>query len=346
MALGLVVAQDIVNTTLTMYMRGAALAQTTADKPLLKALRAKQKTFPGGKDNVSSPVQGVFMSDTAGFFAGYAEDDALNFAQAQNVLRCSYPWRELHAGLIISETELKKDGISISDHQVTHEHAETDLIRLTGLLQNRLADYAESWARSVNRMLWLDGSQDAKAVPGVTSLLLEGAPAGSTGGLSRTTYVWWRNRNIQNITPSEANQTLSKTLRSELRFLRKYGGKPNLALCGSDFITALESEVQAKGLYTEEGFGKETNTDLGMATIVMRGLGKFEYDPTLDDLGLSKHCFIMDDRRLRLRPMTDEDNKRRTPERPYNYFVFLQSMTWTGTLEVTQLNACARYNVA
>lgn len=346
MALGLVVAQDIVNTTLDMYIRGAALAQTISDKPLLKALRGAQKSFPGGKQTVSSPVQGAFMSDTAGFFAGYSQDDALTFTQAQNVLRAAFPWREMHAGLIISETELKQDGISVEDHQVTQEHPDVDLIRLTGLLQNRLADYGESWARSVNKMLWLDGSQDAKAVPGVTSLITDAPNVGSTGGLARATYVWWRNRAQLNITPSEANQTLSKTLRSELRLLKRYGGKPNVSLAGSDFITALELEIQAKGLYSMEGFVAQGKNDLGMDNIYMRGLGMFQYDPTLDDLGRSKECYIYDDRRLRLRPMDGEDNKKRTPERPYNYFVFLQSMTWTGALEVTQLNAVAKYSVA
>ena len=85
---------------------------------------------------------------------------------------------------------------------------------------------------------------------------------------------------------------------------------------------------------------------MGMAKINMLGLGTFEYDPTLDDLGYSKRCYIMDTTKLRLRPMEGEDNKLAVPARPYNYAVFFKSMFWTGGLECTQLNANGVYEVA
>lgn len=72
----------------------------------------------------------------------------------------------------------------------------------------------------------------------------------------------------------------------------------------------------------------------------------FKYDPTLDDLGFSKRCYIFDSRRLRLRPMEGEENRMLDPERPYNYAVFIRSFLATCTLEVTQLNACGVYSVA
>jgi len=348
MALGLAVASDIANAALTFYVRGGTLLQTMQERPLLRILEAAKETFPGGKDNINLPVQGAVMSDTAGFFAGYTEDDAFTFTQAQNMLRAAYPWKELHAGLIISWTELKKDGVTVTDSMKTSDHSEVELTRLTSILQNRLQDYGESWARSMNSMLWNDGSQDAKAIPGMKSILTASSAVGTTGGLNRATYAWWRHRTLVGasaIAPSEANQTLSKRLRSELRQLRRYQGKPNQALAGNDFIEALEMEVQSKGIYTQEGFTNEGKTDLGMAKIRMRGLGTFEYDPSLDDAGQAKYCYIFDDRRVKLRPMEQEDNKILTPERPYNYAVFLRSMTYTGGLVCDQLNANGVYQV-
>src|SRR5438132_2131043 len=283
MALGLTVATDIANAALTFYVRGGALFQTMQERPLLRILDAAKETFPGGKDNVSLPVQGAFLSDTAGFFAGYTEDDALTFTQAQNILRAAYAWKELHAGLIISWTELKKDAVTVTDSMKTSEHSEAELTQLTKILQNRLEDFGESWARSMNSMLWNDGAQDAKAIPGVRSILTASSAVGTTGGLNRATYTWWRHRTLLGasaLTPSAANQIVSRTLRSELRQLRRYGGRPNQALCGSSFIEGLELEVQEKGIYTQEGFTNTGKTDLGMAKISMRGLGTFEYDPT------------------------------------------------------------------
>lgn len=345
MALGLVVASDIVNAALTFYVRGKEFAQTTQKKPLLGWLKEHAVEFPSGKDNVSSPVQGAFMSDTQGFFIGYSEDDALNFVQGQNLLRVSFPWKEQAANLIITWTELKKDGITVTDHQKTSEHSQREMTVLTGLLDNRLRDFAESWARAKNNMLWLDGTQDPKSTPGIRSLLQDagsGQPGQTIGGLSTTTYPWWnfiaRVGNLA-VQSDEAQQTLCKALRHDIIQLTRYtDGNDFMAFMGSGFWDALMSEVQAKGSYSLEGFTKESATDFGMATIRMKGLGTFKYDPTLDLMGRQKFCYIMDSKKLRWRPMTGETDKMLTPERPYNYLVFLRTMTDTSALEAVQLN--------
>lgn len=344
-SLNLFIAADLINTALAYYVRGKALSQTMEDRPLLKLMREKQKTFPAGNQQISEPVQGTYMSDTAGFFTGYQEDDQLAFTQAQNVLRIVWPWKEVHAGLIITHTELKKDGITITDGQKEKDHSDA-LTRLTGILENRLDDFGESWSRMMNRMLWLDGTQDPKQTPGLLSILTDTPAVGNTGGLNRANYWWWQHRTAVGanaITASADGQTLTRFLRSDLRMLKRYGGKPNKWLAGSEFINALELEVQQKGVYTQEGFTKEN--DLGMNKIKMLGLGTCEWDPTLDDLGFSKRSYIWDTNRIRLRPMQDEDNKLSTPERPYQYMVFLRSMTWTGAMVATQLNCNAVYEV-
>lgn len=343
--LGLSVANDIVNAALIMYMRGPTLSQTTEDKPLLRILSGASKDFPSGNLQISEPVQGTFMADQSGFFQPYTEDDALNLTQGQNILRASYPWKELAATLVITWTELKKDGISVTDDQGTREHSGVDLTRITGLMENRAADFVESWQRAMNFMCWRDGTQDAKTMPGLTAILTDVADSGVTGGLNRATYWWWRHRVSLNLAVSGANQSLTRFLQSDLRQLRRYGGKPNVALCGQDFINQLELEVKDKGQYSVEGFTNEGNTDIGMAKIRLLGLGTFEYDPTLDDLGRSKYCYVFDKSKIQLRPMTDEWNKIHIPARPYNYLIFLKTMTSTVGLTCKQLNCNAVYSV-
>lgn len=346
MSLGLSVANDIANAVLTFYARGAALNQTMQQRPLVGVLKSGQKTFPGGKDYVSEPIKGTYMSDTAGFLQGYSEDDTLSFAQAQNILRAQSPWKEVHAGLIITWTELKKDGITITDDAQTSEHADVALTRLSSLLEDRMEDFGESYSRQFNLMCWQDGTQDAKQMPGILSIFPDVTTTGTTEGLDRVTYSFWRHRVGLQIGVSEANQTLSKFLRRELIQLQRFGGRPTKALVGSDFLDALFVEIQAKGIYTQEGFAKNLDMGMGEGSIQMKGLGTFQYDPTLDAIGKSKYCYVFDTRRLKLRPMEGEDNKVLMPDRPYNYMVFLKDMTWTGALLSTQLNANGIYSVA
>lgn len=344
--LGLSVASDIALAALEFFIRGDAILQTIQDRPLLAFLNAGKETFPGGKQYISEPVQGAFMSDTPGFLVGYSQDDSLSFAQASNLLRAQFAWKEVHSGFIITHTELKQDGISVTDGEgtATSEHSEVALTRLTAILKNRVTDFTESWARANNTMLWQDGTQDAKQVPGVLALLLDDPTVGTVGGLSQATYTWWRSRANLTLVPSAENQTITKFLRNETRQLARYGGKPNKALCGSGFMDGLEQEVEKKGEYTVSGF--EKNNAIGIGSISIRGIGTFQYDPTLDTLGRSKYCYVFDSRRIKLRPMEGEDNKILEPTRPYNYMVLLKSMLNTEGLEVTQLNGQAVYALA
>lgn len=347
--LGLQVAQDLANVILQHYERGKTLMQTVQDRPLLRILMENQKDFPAGLQYISEPVQGAVMSDTPGFLQGYTEDQSLTFGQAQNILRAQYPWKEVAANLIITFTELKKDGITITDHQEESEHAGREIDILTDTLENRIMDFDESWDRTINLMYWQDGTQDALKVPGLQSIIIDNANQGTTGGLNRATYWWWQNRSLvgnNKLVASASDQTLTRRLRSEVRQLRRYGGKNFKLLCGSQFIDALELEVAEKGVYTMEGFKNEGATDTGMAVISMLGLGRFEYDPTMDDLGWGKRLVVLDPRRFRKRPMSGEDAKVSTPERPYQYMVWLHTKTHTAALECTQLNANAVYEVA
>lgn len=349
MALGLSVASDIASAALDFYVRGPVMAQTIQERPLLRILTAGKKTFPGGKALISTPVQINYMDSVSGFFAGYAEDDELVFKQASNILRAEYPWKEVHAGLIITWTELKKDSVHVTPDDSTRESSDAELTQLVKILENRLDDFGESWARKMNNMLWRDGTQDSKQVPGVLSILTDTPSTGTTGGLSRVTYPAWRHRTLigaNKILASAANQTLTQALRTEMVQLARYGGKPRYGLCGSGFLEALRLEVHAKGIYTQSGFAAGgRSTDLSMGAVQLDNV-TFEYDPTLDDLGLPKRCYLIDPKHLYLSPMDGEENKMVNPERPYNYAVFLKSMFWTGGLCANQLNCHGVYEVA
>lgn len=351
MAISAKTASDLAAASLVFYMRGVGKSQTTMDKPLLAWLQQNKQTFPGGGGQsklLSIPVQGAFMSDNAGFLQGIEGDETLSFTTNPAFTRSEWAWYEVHAGFFINWTELKIDGITIVDDKKggsVSDHADT-ATRITPILEQRLENFGESLMRAKNEMFWKDGSQDGQQVPGITSFLDEDPTTGTKGGIVRSTYAWWRHRVGLGKVPSAANSTLIKFLNSELIQLRKFGGKPNKALCGSSFLDALRDELVAKGYFTQEGFAGEKATDLGIGGLHISGMGKFEYDPTLDQLGKAKYCYIMDGRHIKLRPMVGEDDKVLNPERPYDQLVFIKSVTWTGALVCDQMNAHGVYSIA
>lgn len=341
---------NIASAALDFYIKGPAMAQSIQDRPALEAFKKAQKSFPGGKDNIRRNVKGDYTTA----FQGFSHDDTVNYANPANIKQVVYPWYELHAGISMTLTELKKDGISVVDSLNSDgviAHSDREMSAITNLLDDKLDDMAEGSARSMNEILWRDGTQSAKVYPGIQSIILTAPNSGVTGGLDRAGNVWWRNRALTAasgglITPSAAGQTLTKALRSEVRQLRRYGGRPSMILAGSGFIDALELEVAEKGIYTQEGFTNAGKLDIGLADISMRGVGRVQYDPTLDDLGFGKYAYFIDPKHLYLDVMEGEDMKTHAPARPPEKYVMYRGLTWTGGLVADMLNCHGVYQVA
>ena len=338
---------NIANAALDFHMdRGKVQSQTIQNKPLLRDLRAAQKTFPGGKENITVRVKGLYTTQIQGF----SGDDEVDYANPANIKEAAYPWKEIHAGIKVTMTELKKDGITITDSATgkgEQRHSERELTALANLLEDKLEDMDEGFDRGMHSMYWRDGTQDAKLVPGVRSFILN-TPTSATivGGIPQDVNTWWRNRAVLGIsTAAAANQLLVQTLQKEYRQLRRYGTPNHKFYAGSDLMDWFEQELRAKGNYTLEGWAKSGTIDASVADIAFKGK-TIEYDPQLDDEGLSKYLYVLDMKQIMPKVMEGEDMKRHNPARPENKYVIYRAMTWTGGLVCRQRNTSGVYSIA
>ena len=352
----------IVASALDFHVKSDAFAQAIQEKPLIGVLSKRQQTFPGGKGDITLPVTFQNTADIPAV-VGYEGNDSVAYSNPQNTRRVTYPWKEIHAGISVTLTELKIDGISVTDSvtgENTSKHSGRDATVLTNILKAKLDDMTEGWARSFNQMLWKDGVSTPKLVPGLSSLIQPGAAitggtdynaTGSTGSLSRATNVLWRNRSDK-FTYAAGSTNIIDGLRKEIRQLKRYGGKPTTILCGSGFLEKLEKEIHNKGFYSMTGFSKGTNT-VGMGATELLGVGEFVYDPTLDGLAdygdvggdgtRTNYCYLIDTEALQLYVMDGEDKKTHNPARPEDKYVIYKAMTWTGGLVAKQLNGSGVY---
>jgi hypothetical protein len=369
MALYPLTLDNIVASALDFHVKSDAFKQTIQEKPLIGVFTKRQQTFPGGKGDITLPIS--FQSELPAI-SGYQGDDQVSYSNPQNTRRVSYPWKEIHAGINVTLTELKIDGISVTDSvtgENTSKHSGRDATVLTNILKAKLDDMTEGWARGFNTMLWKDGTQNAKLVPGLSSFIKPGIEitggtvdlnnVGTTGGLSRAANPLWRNRSGKFW--YEAGKTnIIDGLRKEIRQLKRYGGKPTTILCGSAFLELLEKEIHNKGFYSMTGFSKGTNT-VGMGATELLGVGEFVYDPTLDDLpgynattngdvdgeesngNRSSFCYLVDTDAIQMYVMDGEDKKTHNPARPEDKYVIYKAMTWTGGMVAKQLSGCGVY---
>lgn len=334
------------NASIAYYLKGPAMAQTLQDRPFMKAMKSAQKTFPSGKE-IKGNVKGDYTSE----FMGYSYADKVTYKNPANIKQFTYDWTELHVGISVTHTELKQEGISVveSNGAELRRHSNRELTVITNIFDDKLDDMAEGSARSWNEMALRDGTQGAKIFAGLEHFVADDPTVGVTGGIDRATNVWWRNRALvgsNKITHSTSLQTLTKTLRSEVRQLRRYGGRPTIAIAGSGFIEKLEAEIHEKGAYTDSGFASNKATDITMADISMRGVGKIVYDPSLDDLGRTNFLYLVDPRHLYPMVMDGEDMTMHSPERPPEQYVLYRAITWTGTMMARRLNCHGVYEAA
>lgn len=341
---------NINNALLDFHMKGAADPQTIQNKPLWKALKSKQKTIPGGKELVTWPVKFDYTTTVSGF----SHDDTVGYENPANIKRASTNWKQLHAGIQFTGTELMHAGISIVDSMdggSTRNHAEKDKIELTNLFADKFDDMKEGIDRGMNNMLWRDGTQDSSLVAGIQSFITASPSTGTTFGLDRAANSLWRNRSIQNLsTTTPSNMAICDALQSEYRQLRRYGKGPTNMFAGSGFIGALEDELRAKGEITNTGWaksidGKNSRIEASMSDISFKGI-LVEYDPTMDDEGLTNDMFWLDLDSIRLFVIDGEDMKQHTPARPHNKYVYYRATTWAGGIMAKRLNTSGRYKLA
>lgn len=336
---------NIANALIDYNIKGQAMSQVLQDRPLFRDLMAQQKTFPGGKGAITQNVKGAYTTT----IQGYTHDDTVTYSNPANIKQATTNWYEVHGGISLTLTELKKAGISVTDSlnsDKTSKHSESEIVVITDLLQDKIDDMMEGWARGFNTMLWKDGTQDTKQVPGLRSFLLNDPTAvGNTFGIDRVANTWWRNRFGLAIDSSTAsNLNLINKLQKEYRQLRRFGGKPTKFYAGSDFMDAFEKELRSKGTFTQDGWSKGGKIDASMADIAFKGVA-VEYDPTLDDNSMAKYGFWLDLTKIKLYVMEGEDRKIHTPARGADKYVMYRAMTWTGGLLCTQLNAQGVYSI-
>lgn len=351
------------NAALDFYLnKGTAFAQILQERPLVSILEGKAKSFSGGKGGIQVRVKPTYGAGGVNDgLKGFEYDDTVAFFNPTNLEVLNFTWRELHLGMSLTLTELKQDGIVVADtamSESTSGLSGRDKHALVNMFEDKVADLGEQYGRSLNAQLWGDGTADAKGMHGIRHFIVADPSVGTVGGKNRATAsnAYLRNRARTAafgakvgatpalaahgggaVTSSPTNGgALWQVLQTEARQLRRYGGKPDTFLAGSDFIGALETEMRANGYYSQTGFTK--GGDGAVGSMLFDGT-RVQYDPTLDDLGFSKRGYWFDSRDLFLMKMDGEWRKNHTPARPPEKFVMYRSITCTGQVVAKKLNS-------
>jgi hypothetical protein len=355
---------NIANSALDFYIeKGNVEAQNIQDKPMVRAFDAAAGSFSGGKGEVSVAVK----TGQGGLsLAGYQGDDQLAYGNPTGTKRAAYPWKEMFQGMGLTHTELKVDGITVTESgsdQSTSMKDGREQHALANILDEKGEAFNEDYLVNWDGLLHGDGSSDTKAIAGIRAFILDNPALGSTGGINRTTNTWWRNRAMTAAafsagtgpTPLTSASTdggvLLTYLQKEQRQLMRYANGARInhkCFAGSDWIAAMEKEARANGNYSMTGWRDRASNDGAQNTQagVPFGQWTFVYDPSMDDLGLAKRAYIIDMAGIKLSYMSGEKKKKANPARPHDRFVMYQGVSTTAVMWAKKLRTSGVYDIA
>jgi len=333
------------NASLDHYIRSQPESQILQDRPLYNDMMANAKSFNGAEEYIRKNVKGVYSSS----MVGYSHDDEVSYVNPANIKQAKAKWYEVASGIKVFYTELKANGIHVLDSAMGKNVSASadELQRISNIFDDKNEDLMEGSERSLAEMFWRDGTQDAKALPGILSFIVNSPSTGTRFGIDAAANSWWRNRaNLAIDASTASNNNLVNELQQEVRQLRRYARKPkHKVYAGSDWMEAFEKELRAKGNYTLTGWAKSGRIDASIADLEFKGI-EIVYEPLLDDLSRAKYGYILDLNAIRLWKMDSEWMVRHNPARPAEQYVLYRGITCTGAIMATQLNSSCVTSIA
>jgi hypothetical protein len=108
---------------------------------------------------------------------------------------------------------------------------------------------------------------------------------------------------------------------------------------------AYRKEMRANGFYTMNGL--KGTVDGSQGDLEWHG-NPIVWDPTLDDTGYSKRCYVLDISKqgLRLLYLDGQRMKKHNPARPYDRMVMYNGISTTAVMVAKQLNTSGVYDIA
>jgi hypothetical protein len=351
---------DINNGALDTYLnKGTIFKQDVANKPMLSAFQEGSGEFPGGKEFVSFMVGSGYGG---GSLAGFTADDQLAHYNPTGGVRFNMPWKEHYLGMVVTQTELKHDGIDVVESgsdQTTREMSRREMQALVNIFDEKNEKLGADYNYSLDRLIHGDGTTDTKALAGIRAFILDDPSLGSTGGINRVANTWWRNdaaTAAANSAGSGENKITSSStgggaliiaMDKAMRRRQKYAnGQTKVRyFAGSDFIDAYKAEMRANGYYTQTGWGGK-KPDGAMQDPAHGGID-LEWDPTMDDLSRGKFCYAIDvgKRGIKMMYMDGQKYKKHNPARPYDRMVMYNGISMTGVMVARQLNTSGVYEI-
>lgn len=321
-------------------------------RPLLKWLRANQKSFPGAKQYINEKLR---ISNDSNF-QWFGPDGLVTYNRKRTLDEANFEWRSAHDGFGLSEEELLQNFISMTDDRDSTPTT-SEKHQFINLMTENTETLFLGFNESFDYDLHLDGTASTDSLIGLDAIIATNPTTGTMGGINRATSgnEYWRNHFSLDIASTAG--VLTQQMEVLWRTCTRVGGfAPNFILVGSKFYDAYRIEAKSEIDRQIVGTGLQNGgvaLDPSITKMFFKGV-ELIWSPVFDDLEANlsatpawdKRCYFLNSRFLKLRPAKGQDMIVRRPPRSYDRYTHYWGLTWRGGMTTNRPGSMAVLSIA
>lgn len=336
--------------SLNHYMRNKPIDQISLERPWLRQLMSKRKSFPGGNDSVVEQLRKSYDSN----FQWFQGDADVTYNRKQTLSQAKYAWKGNHDGYELSEDFLLSNGITLTDSAGPASNSRAELAQLNNIFNEHNEALRLGFEEAFDLDLLRDGSQDADALEGLDHLISLTPTTGVVGGIDRATNAWWQNQVIAVAADQSTTADMIDGLEGMWRQMTQNGGTPDFIMAGSNFVD--QFRIAAKGeisRYMVQQTTFQTSAEFDPSTrsaenatytgLHFQGVPIY-WNPSFGVLDAAdsptnaweNRAYFINSRHLTLRPAAGHDMIPRKPPRHFQKYVHRFALTWKGALTMNK----------
>ena len=348
MALNAVEIAKIGKVAITAYGKNKPVDQINVERPLLDALLPKAKDIVGGVDGFTINIHK--SNDANGQLWSGNSKVTYNSRNPNDFSK--WDWMNHHDGFVLNEDELKRAGICVTDDIGKSTANRGEAIALTNMIVSQFTALEEGVKDHIHSLLWLNGSQNANAQPGIDSIVSMSPAVGTVGNIAASNAYW---KNFASTGLASTQAALLGALETTKRNIQRTKGRFTHIFCGGSFYDALRNAVLASNT-TQITYGSGSKLSIDMATDTLKFDGiQMIYVPDFDtNFGLAapaipwtKRCYILNlANGIELHRDSLDFMKMRYPGRPIDQYTYHFGMTSKFGLGCSKRNSNAVLSIA
>lgn len=322
------------------------VVQNALECPTFAYFEKKKKTAEsaGGEDGLLL----VQVDDGTRFnVQGVSGGSTVTYDNPTGKLFAKYKMGFTHIGWGVDKETLARVGIKMVSGSKPSKANRDEKNALDNLIRKNEEKLMRSRKEAFARILFGDGTADPDYPIGLDGIILKNpSAAGTTAGLDRTTYPFWRNLaytaaegtqlDLSAATPKD--RKLFQFFRDMIRDQKIYGGMPDFIPVGRNIMSWLEREADSFGVLNLRDFDKTVG--IGIKGFEIDG-AKIVHDPILDNLGRASDFYSLDSNHIYMRTLKGEWNQQHNPEREPNRYMQYAATTDMWWIETDMLNCHA-----